>query len=67
MPKSTSSSRKRIDCQCVTLHAYPAYVTADSWDVMIHVCHCGREHVRESLIPPEASKPKPVRRRTRSR
>jgi hypothetical protein len=43
-------------CECVTLHSYAAYVTADSWDVVVHVCRCGREHVRESLLPPKKLK-----------
>jgi hypothetical protein len=37
-------------CRCLTLHSYPAYVTADSWHLVIHVCHCGREHLNE-LVP----------------
>jgi hypothetical protein len=67
MQKRTPSARRKIVCKCVTLHAYPAYVTADSWDVMIHVCHCGREHINESLIPPEVPQRGSARRRTRRR
>src|SRR3712207_3732321 len=36
-------------CRCVTLHTYPAYVTADSWHVVVHVCECGREHFSEPI------------------
>jgi hypothetical protein len=64
-PKSTRSAARKFDCKCVTLNAYPAFVTADSWDVMIHICECGREHINESLIPPKASKPGSGRRRSR--
>jgi hypothetical protein len=62
--RSTESNRYR--CKCVSLHTYSAYVFASSWDVFLHVCQCGREHVNESLLPEvTALKLQPKTRRRR--
>lgn len=61
MPKARKKS-SGLRCRCITLHTYPAFVYHDSWDVMIHICKCGREHINESLIPPP--EPRKQKRRT---
>ena len=53
-------------CRCITLHTYPAFVTAEAWHVAIHICHCGREHVEEA-IPVIPAPPTATRRRVQKK
>ena len=53
------------NCRCVTLHTYPAAISTDSWDMVMHICHCGREHFMEPV--PEIVPKKKARRPSRSR
>ena len=62
MPKAARKS-DHYSCKCVSLHTYPAYVYGDSWNVFLHVCHCGREHINESLLPEPTTPAKPPQRR----
>jgi hypothetical protein len=62
MSKAASKPRRYI-CKCRTFHTYPAYVHAYPTETIIHLCHCGEEHVIENLIPPPVTLRKPQRRR----
>lgn len=57
-PSKTRIEKRRWKCECITLHSYPAYVTADSWHVVMHICKCGLEHLNEPLLAPELEKKK---------
>jgi hypothetical protein len=40
-------------CRCITLHTYSAHVTLGGWDVVTHVCRCGRVHFEEGIPDPQ--------------
>lgn len=58
MPKKKNTAkavavRKEPKCVCVVMHTYDAFVTADAWNVSVHVCAvCGVEHRREVIPEP---------------
>jgi hypothetical protein len=55
-------------CHCLTLHTYAASVTLGAWDVVTHVCRCGRVHLEEAIpeAPPTAKGRPSGRRSNRS-
>lgn len=44
-------------CRCVTFHTYSAQVTLSAWNVVTHVCQCGRVHFEETIpVTPKATR-----------